>query len=441
MRKSLRYVGMMVGLTLILSMSMVARGQGSKVVYYSMFSEGELHQQALAKAIEGFNAANPDTPVEATWAGRDNLTQLQSLLAAGDQVDIVDHSDDRVYNAVVASGLALPLDSYLDAPAYGSETPWKDTFVPAALTIGKSPVDGKTYMIPREDYISAYFYNTAVLKDVGITPAVTGMSYDDFTAMLKAIQDKGVTPLAADGTVSFYNNWYTTYLQIRLAGVDAYRAAAYDKTGESWKAPEFLKAAQMLRALQDAGDFQKGFEGSVWPAAQVQWVNGNPAMIFMGAWLPAEMKAQMPPGFTSDMFAFPNVEGGKGNDVVEHWANVFAVMKDSTVPDAAVNFLKYVMSPDVVKTLVANGTPVPIVGAPVPPGLENQYKILGASTTIIPARAGLNTEIAEYMNNVYNVCTDRFFQLQDTPEAYVECLATSSAAYWSAHPEITQPAS
>jgi ABC-type glycerol-3-phosphate transport system substrate-binding protein len=173
----------------------------------------------------------------------------------------------------------------------------------------------------------------------------------------------------------------------------------------------------------------------------VQWVNGNPAMIFMGAWLPAEMKPQMPAGFTTDMFAFPNIDGGKGNDVVEHWANVFAVMKDSQSPDAAVNFIKYLMSPDVVKAIVETGTPVPIVDAPIPAGLENQYKILGASKEVIPARAGLNTEIAEYMNNVYNVCTDKFFQLQDTPEAYIDCLATSSAAYWSAHPEITEPAS
>ncbi len=407
-----------------------AEAETAKIVYYSMFSEGEPLQQVLAQATQDFMAENPDIEVESVWAGRQNLTQLQSVLAAGDQVDLVDHSDDRVYNAVVATGLALPLDSYLETNAYASDKKWKDTFVASALEIGKSQKDGKTYLIARDDYISAYFYNTAMLRDDGIAPAITGMTWPDFLKMLKALQQKGVSPLGADGTISFYNNWYITYLMLRVAGEDAYRAAAYDKTGQKWRAPEFLQAARLLKDLQDAKFFQHGFEGSVWPAAQVQWVNGKIAMIFCGAWLPAEMAPQMPPGFKTDMFAFPVIEGGKGNDLVEHWANTYAVMKASKAPDAAVKYLKYLTSPKVVQAIVKIGVPMPLVGAPVPVGLENQYKILQAQKAI-PARAGLNTEIAEYMEKVFNVCSDKFFQLQIGPDDFVGCLATSSATYWA----------
>lgn len=425
-------LGIVLALCVILTTSvvMVAKAQTSKIVYYSMFSEGEPLQQVLAKATEDFMAENPDIEVESVWAGRQNLTQLQSVLAAGDQVDIVDHSDDRVYNAVVVNGLGLPLDEYLETPAYGSETPWKDTFVPAALEIGVSQEDGKTYLISRDDYISAFFYNTKLLEDLGIEPAVTGMSYDDFLAMLKALQDSGVSPLGADGTVSFYNNWYTTYFSIRLVGKDAFREAAYDKTGEMWRQPEFLQAAQMLKDLQDANYFQDSFEGSVWPAAQVQWVNDEIGMLLMGAWLPAEMAPQMPEGFATDMFAFPSIEGGEGNDWVEHWANTYAILNTSPAPDAAVLYLKYITSPAVVEEIVKIGTPVPVIGASVPAGLENQYEILNAMKPM-PARAGLNTEIPEYMETVFNVCTDQLFQLQTDPAGYVDCLATNSQTHWS----------
>jgi ABC-type glycerol-3-phosphate transport system substrate-binding protein len=419
-------------LTLVLvctTPGILVKAQAAKIVYDSMFSEGEPLQQVLQKATEDFMAENPNIQVESVWAGRQNLTQLQSVLAAGDQVDIVDHSDDRVYNAVVTKGLGLALDSYLDTPAYGSDKPWKDTFVTAALEIGKSAQDGKTYLISRDDYISAFFYNTAILKDVGVEPKTTGMTYADFTKLLKTIQDKGISPLGADGTVSFYNNWYTTYFSIRLAGKEAFYDAAYDKTGEAWRKAEFLQGAKLLKELQDANYFQKGFEGSVWPAAQVQWVNGKNAMLLMGAWLPAEMAPQMPQGFTTNMFAFPVLDGGKGNEWVEHWANTYAVLNTSKAPDAAVTYLKYITSPKVVEAIVKIGTPVPIIGAPVPAGLENQYKILDASKAM-PARAGLNTEIPEYMENVFNVCTDKFFQLQNGPEAFVDCLATSSKTYW-----------
>src|SRR5579871_423628 len=130
-------------LTLPLSFaSGVASAQKAKIVYYSMFSEGEPLQQVLGQATQDFMKENPDIEVESVWAGRQNLTQLQSVLAAGEQVDLVDHSDDRVYNAVVVPDLALPLDKYLDTNAYGSDKKWKDTFVPSALEIGKSLKDG-----------------------------------------------------------------------------------------------------------------------------------------------------------------------------------------------------------------------------------------------------------------------------------------------------------
>jgi raffinose/stachyose/melibiose transport system substrate-binding protein len=418
---------------LILALSLfpdVAAAQKAKIVYYSMFSEGEPLQQVLEKATQDFMAENPNIEVESVWAGRQNLTQLQSVLAAGDQVDLVDHSDDRVYNAVVVPDLALPLDEHLETNAYGSDKKWKDTFVPSALEIGKSLKDGKTYLIARDDYISAYFYNPAILQSVGATPAVTGMSWADFTKMLKAIQAKGVSPLGADSSVSFYNNWYTTYLMLRVAGEDAYRQAALDKTGQKWRATEFLAAARLLKQLQDANFFQHSFEGSVWPAAQVQWVNSKIAMIFCGSWLPAEMAPQMPAGFKSDMFAFPVIDGGKGNDLVEHWANTYAVLKSSKAPDAAIKYLKYITSPKVVQAIVKLGVPMPLVGAPTPVGLENQYKIIGMSKTI-PARAGLNTEHPEYMDKVFNVCSDKFFQLQAGPEQFIDCLATTSASYWA----------
>ena len=45
----------------------------------------------------------------------------------------------------------------------------------------------------------------------------------------------------------------------------------------------------------------------------------------------------------------------------------------------------------------------------------------------ILARARLNIEIPEYMDHVFNVCSDKFFQLQVGAEEFIDCLATSSA--------------
>lgn len=403
-----------------------------KIVYWSFFSEGEPLQIVYNKATQDFMKENPDIEVEIKWAGRQVLTQLQSALAAGTQVDVVDQNDSYLSNALVKPGLALSMDKYLNEKAYDSDKLWKDTFVPGALELGKG-ADGQVYMIPREDYIAGFFYNVKMLDELGIHPSPTETTWQDFLSMLATIREKkpDVSPLGVDTSIGFLNNWYYTYLAVRLAGPQALFDAASDKTGEKWGQPEFLQAAKMLREdILDKNYFQDKYEGSVWPSSQVLWVNGKTAMMFMGAWLPSEMSQQMPPGFDLSMFAFPNIEGGKGNDIVEHWGNMFTVLKSSKNPDAAVRWIKYIMTAKVGAEISKTGTPSPIIGVPPPPGLKNQNVILEAFKGA-HQRFGLNDDLPEYTDKVYNTCDDKLFKKQVSPEEFIACLKTESKAYWA----------
>jgi ABC-type glycerol-3-phosphate transport system substrate-binding protein len=402
-----------------------------KVVYASMFSVGEPSMQVLDKAAKDFMAQNPAVTVEVQWDSRQVLTQLQSAIAASTQVDIVDQSDDRIYNAVVLNDLAQPLDQYLAEKAYGSSTTWKDTYLPGAFDQLKGR-DGKIYMLPRDDSISSFFYNVKLLAEVGIQPKALGTTWDEFLGYLETIKTKkpGVAPLGADGNIPFYNNWYFSYLAIRVAGQDAFRAAAYDKTGEKWGQPEFLQAAKMVRELIDKGYFQPHYEGSVWPAAQVDWVNGKIGMIFCGGWLPKEMSEQSPADFQTDLFAFPNVAGGKGNNLVEHWSNVYAVLKSAKDMQATILFLKYLGSAKVGSEFAAMGSTVPIHGVEVPAVLKNQYEVMKKYGQMA-AIAGLNTELPNYMEKVYNPIDDKLFQGQVPPEEFIRLLRDGTKQYWA----------
>lgn len=407
-------------------------GSSNQVVYWSMFSTGEPMQQILQDCSDRFVEENPDIDVEINWAGRDVLTRLQGAINAGQQVDIVDHSNDRIRSAVVANDLALNLDEYLQEPAYGAESgTWLDTFEPGAVEAFAE--DDGTYMIPRDVYVSGMWYNEDMLAEAGIEPPTTGMTWEEFLEILETVaaENPGVSPLGADGNIDFYNNWWFSYLAIRIAGLEAFQAAANDETGESWRQPEFLRAAQMVRDLQDRGYFQSGFEGSVFPAAQVQWVNGEIAMMLMGAWLPKEMEEQAPEDFNMGLFAFPNVEGGEGNDLVEYWSNAFTVLKDSPNPDAAVEWVKFIMSPEGCGDDIAEaGWPVPLADAPTPESHEGQAEIL-AEYEVMGQRGGLNDDLPDYVTGALNLCNDPFFQLQSTPEEFIDCLATESARFWA----------
>jgi raffinose/stachyose/melibiose transport system substrate-binding protein len=401
------------------------------VVYWSMFSEGEPLQIELAKAIVDFQAENPNIKVNVNWVGRDVLSGVQGAMAAGTQVDIVDQDNSSLNNALVKTDLALALDPYLDGPGYDGKGAWRDVFNDGTFDQSKG-ADGKTYMIPRDDYTRAFFTNTAVLAKAGVTPKTYGMTWDEFTSMLATLKAAGVNPIGADGTETDYNQWWFENLAVRIAGLDAFLAAAKDKTGAAWSAPEFLKAAQMLRDLIDKGYFNKGYEGSVWPAAQAPWVNGKTALMLMGAWLPKEMMPQAPAGFESGMFAFPSVAGGKGNDLVERWSNAYLVLKSTKVPDQAVRLVQYLMSPKVGTQIAKAGTPVPIKGVTPPPALVGQYEIL-ANMHSVPSDFGLLVEAPEWFANVYLRCDDPLFQGKSSPEAFITCMKDESAKYWSTH--------
>lgn len=405
-------------------------GATGDVVWWSMYAEGEPHQVVLADAVAACEAANPGLKVEVNWAGREVVTALQGALAAGTAVDIVDQSNSRLYHTLVENDLALPLDDYLAGPPDGGSGTWGDTFADGAFDTQKGS-DGKIYMIPRDDYMRAVFYNKAILRDAGITPAATGMTWDDFMSILSTLKAKGVSPLGFDNDPEYVAFWFFN-LAVRIAGLEALQAAAIDKTGAAWDDPAFLDAAKKVQQLVDGEYFQKGYEGSVWPAAQVGWASGKNAMMLMGSWLPSEMSDQLPEGFEIGMFAFPNVSGGKGNDLSEHWSNSYAVLAKSTNPDGAVQVLKCVTAPTPAAALAANGSSSPLKGVPAAPGLEDQSGILAAVKSM-NSTGGFSRDVPDWENKVFRRCNDEFLLKHATPEAFVACLKDEGLAYWKAN--------
>jgi len=395
-----------------------------------MYAEGEPHQVNLAAGLAVCESANPGLKVKVNWAGREVVTALQGALAAGTAVDIVDQSNSRLYNTLVGNNLALPLDDYLDGPPASGSGTWRDTFTDGAFDTQKGP-DGKIYMIPRDDYMRAVFYNKAILKDAGITPALTGMTWDEFTAVLSTLKAKGVSPLGFDNDPEYVAFWFFN-LAVRTAGLEAVQAAAIDKTGAAWDDPAFLDAAKKVQELIDGGYFQKGFEGSVWPAAQVGWATGKNAMMLMGSWLPSEMSDQLPEGFEIGMFAFPNVPGGKGNDLTEHWSNSYGILAASKNPDGAVAVLKCLTTPTVAAALAGDGSAAPIKGTPAAPGLEDQPGILAAVKSM-NSTGGFSRDVPDWENKVFRRCNDEFLLKHVTPEAFITCLKEEGAAYWKAN--------
>ena len=105
---------------------------------------------------------------------------------------------------------------------------WKDTFSPLVLELNR--FDGEIHMIPRATYTSGFFYNIDMFEQLGLEPPET---WSEFLDVCETLKQNGITPLSADGTISFYNVWYFSWLAMRIAGPDKLKAAAEGKI--SWK--------------------------------------------------------------------------------------------------------------------------------------------------------------------------------------------------------------
>src|SRR5699024_5772965 len=128
--------------------------------------------------------------------------------------------------------------------------------------------------------------NETLFEEKGIEPPTT---WDEFIEVGETFKEEGMAPLAQDGNIDFYNDYYFYWFVERMLGNGALLEAAQDESGESWSTqPEFLEAAEKVQELADSDFFEEGYEGSQYPAAQTAWAKGDSAMILNGSWISSE---------------------------------------------------------------------------------------------------------------------------------------------------------
>ena len=87
-----------------------------KVVYWSMYNEGEPEAMAIQKAADMFMEDYPDCEVEIQWIGRSNQDITGPALEGGEQLDILDNfSYDK------STDRYLDITDMMNEPALGQE--------------------------------------------------------------------------------------------------------------------------------------------------------------------------------------------------------------------------------------------------------------------------------------------------------------------------------
>ena len=402
-----------------------AEKPSGKLIVWSYMNEGEPLQAWQQSVTDRYKQLYPDVQVDMVYLGRDILTVLQTKLqdtTAADFPDLISIGDTALA-PLAKDGHLYDLTNDLTTPAYDSDKTWGDTFIKNVIDIQK--IDGKTYFIPEGVYTHGFFYDKVMFKKLGIEVPKT---WDEFINVCETLKKNNITPFSLDGTVDIYNQWWYTRFAERLAGPDELAKAAVGDA--SFKDnPAFLEAAKYVADFSKKGYFQKGFEGSAFPAAQALFTQGVTGMLFCGGWIPTEMSAQTPPTMEMSMFALPELPNSKSVRAEELWGNAFGIMNTSKNKVAGIAWLKLFSSYEMAPAKSAIKNPSPLVGAPPVKELDQMENILANATTVSPAYDGL-AAMGDWTNKIFGPLSTKLITGQITPEEYISSLDKETKAYY-----------
>lgn len=413
---------------LVLTFGSVMAQDAVEIVYWSMWNENESQAQVIQGWIEGFEAENPNITISAVWNGRQNQTLARTALSGGTVIDLMDQDADPLAGGLVLEGLGYPLNEFLDTPALDEDVPIRDVFTPGTLEI--FAVDGDIMLWPYVYNTVQFWYNKNIFAEVGIEEPAT---WDEFLAVNDALLEAGYAPIAAESDIAFYQIDYLVHLVLRDKGVGFLLETIEDETGEMWRDPAYLTAAQRVRELWDRGHFPADTVGYLWPAGQQTLGFGESVMELVGSWLPIELADIVEDDFEWGAFNFPAVEGGEGSQGDLQVALLsFMILEGSEHPEEAFEFLRYTMTLENQQQMAdAALVGVTRVGVEWAEAIQDGAEAAANADTVFGLSDGSVALYPEFVNNILYVNDRALFLGEMTPEEFVEAMATDAAEYWA----------
>ncbi|HEX6325522.1 MAG TPA: extracellular solute-binding protein [Jiangellaceae bacterium] len=373
------------------------------------------------QAAEDFMTANPNVTIEiSAQAHEDMVTRLEAAMQAGDMPDIFMERGGGELLAKVDAGLI------------------KDITDDAAETIDKLggsvagwQVDDRTYALPFSLGVVGFWYNTDLFEQAGISdPPAT---LDDWVASVGALKDAGIEPVSVGAGDAWPAAHYWYYAALRQCAQDVLTEAlaSLDFSDEC-----FVRAGETVQTIVEAEPFNAGFlttvaqEGPT--SASGLLATGKVAMEMQGHWEPGVMQ-----GLTEDgtglgeqtgWFPFPSVPDAEGDPAaVLGGGDAWAASADA--PDAAVDFIEYLLSDEVQQTFAENS-----MGLPVNPS-ATQYVADPAMAELLEVRDSapyaqlyLDTYLGQSIGGALNEAVVDMFAGQASPQDIVDALQEAVAA-------------
>ncbi len=298
------------------------------------------------KIVDDFHAAQPNITVKVEVSDWDSYwTKLKTLLSAGTPPDVF-AMDAPLYLDYQSRDVLLNLQPYLDK----NPDMLKGVY-PQTLEAYKTPTG--MYGLPRDFQTIVLFYHTDMFDAAKVAYPTADWTYDDLRTASKAL-----TKIGSDGKVTQFG-YYADLWDMELVWSEAIWAYGGDIINADHSKtliaePNAVKAWQLFHDMM--------FVDKSYPDTnQVQEYGGDPflagvaAMTSIGHWaVPGYAEVN----FKWDVAPMPKGPAGQATSVNSAG---FVIGKASKNPDAAFEFLKYVLSEPAQTRLAELGFACPVL--------------------------------------------------------------------------------
>ena len=406
-----------------------AASSSPREIDYASMNSGSERTAGWLKELAEIYEKEKGIKVNIDFAGRDVLTKMRSRFIMGNPPDIIEQDlSELTAGLLLQDIMVLPLDDFF----YKTKGPdgqerFMDLF--QEELIRAYAYKNVLYFVPYNWTTSGFHYDIGLFERLGIHQPPKTM--EEFFAVCDVFLKNGIPPLTSDGSISFYNAYYFYWFSARIMGQGAFNAAAGDKTGRLWDDPGFLRVAQYVYELGNGGKnyFQKGYEGSVFPAAQGDWAQGHSGMILCGSWIPLETRNQVHSNFRFGFFPFPEIKGGKGS-ITDAEFQLFGVgiPKDAKNVDLAKDFINFMFRRDNMERYAVNLIPI---RKDVPAVLLHEIKnYLNTSKSYHISYDRVMGDYPEWFANVFYPLDNALFFGEITPRDFISRVKADSIEYW-----------
>lgn len=375
-------------------------GGGATLTYWASNQGTSLEndQQVLAPQLAKFTQQTGIKVNLEVIGWNDLQTRIQTAITSGSGPDVLNIGNTWAAS-LQATGAFLPFDNAAMTAIGG-----KDKFVKTALDTGGAPGKDVT-SVPLYGLAYGLYYNKAMFKSAGLNPPTT---WEEMVAAAKKLTDpaKGAYGFAL-AAGSYTENVHFAFINGAQNGGDW-----FDSSGK----PTFTTDPNVQGVLRYLDLMQKD---KVVNPSNAQYDNGTKAVNDFATRKVAMILNQnnadssiVANGMKSSEYGvvpFPAPAGGK--KVASHVAGInLSIFKNTKNKDAALQFVKFMTSPETQTALGKPFSALPVLNGATPvftdnpeeaKTFENIYTTMSKPLPLVPAEDQFESTVGKAMNSMF----------------------------------------